>query len=51
MYNEIGTCTEIVLKPSLVEIAPADERMILPVEPNFEDFEKDQINNAYINHS
>ena len=36
------------LKTSLVEIASAVERMVLPVDPNFE---KDQTNNAYFNNS
>jgi len=33
---------------SPVEIASAVERMVLPVDPNFE---KDQTNNAYFNNS
>jgi len=37
-----------ILKTSLVEIASAFERMVLPVDPNFE---KDQTNDADFNNS
>ena len=42
-FQDRGVSVSRYLKPSLVEIASAVERMVLPIDPNFE---KDQTNDA-----